>query len=149
MSYPVLAFEREEDLRGEWIPMAVRMKLDLVGLKIGLKDWQALALEPREELIDIDVEDEAGIAHFERRLREILEAADRDMPCPLSEKKLSGRSLWKEAGPVPPEVARLAGELGVDLRWSELDRFGRFVLWHLSLKGSGGRFGQALEVFVR
>jgi hypothetical protein len=35
----------------EWLPLAVRYKLDLCGLKIGLNEWQALALEQRQALL--------------------------------------------------------------------------------------------------
>ena len=49
--YPVLAFEREADPDGAWIPMAVRMKLDLAGLKIGLADWQSLEATERTVLL--------------------------------------------------------------------------------------------------
>ena len=40
------------------IPLHVRMKLDLTGVKISLKDWLAFALEEREALCHLPVETE-------------------------------------------------------------------------------------------
>lgn len=145
MSNVVLNFEREEDPQGAWIPLAVRMKLDLLGVKVGLDDWQVLPDEVREELIETDVEQDRGLARFHQRLREALAAAGCDGPRPLPEKKLAGRDAWQEAGPVPAEVARLGARLGLEVPWLELDRFGRYVLWHLGSKGADTRFTQALQ----
>jgi len=145
MSYAVLSFEREEDPQGAWIPLVVRMKLDLLGVKIGLDDWQALPDEVREELIEIEVEQDRGLARFHQRLREVLATAACDAPRALSEHKLAGRAAWAQAGPMPGEVARLAERLGVEIQWAALDRFGRYVLWHLGAKGADARFRQALE----
>jgi hypothetical protein len=47
----VFDFEPAAARELQWLPLAVRYKLDACGLKIGLKEWQALALADREALL--------------------------------------------------------------------------------------------------
>ena len=47
-------FAFEQDFIGTWrcIPLCVRRKLDLAGLKLKLNHWLALSQEQRQELVD-------------------------------------------------------------------------------------------------
>lgn len=46
-----LPWEKENYADLHWMPQAIRFKLDTAGLKIGLKTWQALALQDRQSLL--------------------------------------------------------------------------------------------------
>jgi hypothetical protein len=47
----ILSSEPPQARSLEWLPLAVRFKLDAVGLKIGLSEWQALARAKRQALL--------------------------------------------------------------------------------------------------
>ena len=52
----VFTFERTIDPQDHFIPLVVRMKLDLAGARIHLADWQALADEDRQFLVELEIE---------------------------------------------------------------------------------------------
>jgi hypothetical protein len=68
----VFDFEPEEARKLQWLPLAVRYKLDQCGLKIGLQQWHALALDQREALVR-----RPPGALFEQRVRDLVPAARR------------------------------------------------------------------------
>lgn len=47
----VLPFESEAAQRLEWLPLAVRFKLDRTGMRVSLAQWQAVPLPQRERLL--------------------------------------------------------------------------------------------------
>ena len=47
----VFDFEPAQARALQWLPLAVRYKLDGSGLKIGLQQWQALSLQQRSALL--------------------------------------------------------------------------------------------------
>ncbi len=47
----VLEFEPAQAKALEWLPLAVRYKLDGCGLKIRLEQWQALPLQARQAMV--------------------------------------------------------------------------------------------------
>lgn len=49
-------FAFEHDFVGDWrcIPLCVRRKLDLIGLKLKLNHWLAMSREQRQQLVDWD-----------------------------------------------------------------------------------------------
>lgn len=124
----------------DWITMAVRMKLDLVGLKMRLRDWQALPMAQRRALQDAPTESEREIDQFGQLVTTILREAGRDAPQPLSETKRSDVVNWKDASAMPQEVREMAGKLDVQINWTGLDRFGRYVLWSLAKTSATERF---------
>ena len=142
MPYPVLQFEKEADPDGEWITMAVRMKLDLAGLKIRLPDWTALAPEERTTLHDMPAESDEQVAAFCEFLHAALARAGRPEAVALPPEQAAGAASWKQPGPPPPEVGRtLAAAANA---WRRLDRFGRYVVCHLAAKSDDGRMRSAL-----
>ena len=68
----VFQFEPAEARALDWLPLAVRYKLDTCGLKIGLEEWQGLSRESREALLRA----EAG-AVFEMKVLELFPGARR------------------------------------------------------------------------
>lgn len=127
----------------DWITMAVRMKLDLVGLKMRLRDWQALPMAQRRALQDAPAESEQEIDQFRQRVTTILREAGRGAPQPLSETKRGDMANWKDAPAMPQAVREIADKLDVQIDWTRLDRFGRYVLWSLARQGATERFAAA------
>jgi hypothetical protein len=118
----IFSFERELYATLELMPLGVRRKLDLAGVKLSLAGWQALPLTDRRALAEAEVDDEAQVAAFARALREAADRAGARLdplppaPCP-----------WR-APSVPPELqARLDGEA-----WAALDDEARYALLHLA-----------------
>jgi hypothetical protein len=68
----VFEFEPEEARALQWLPLAVRFKLDQCGLKIGLQQWHALALDQRAALVR-----RPPGALFEQEVLELVPAARR------------------------------------------------------------------------
>ena len=52
----------------DWIPRPVRDKLDQVGIKLHLKEWQALRIEERQELCTLPCRTPAEKRTFQERL---------------------------------------------------------------------------------
>lgn len=52
----------------EWIPRSVRDKLDRAGIKLHLKEWQALGLDTRQLLVETACDDADGVHTFRQRL---------------------------------------------------------------------------------
>lgn len=52
------------EARLELMPHSVRDKLDRVGIKVHLRDWQALSLSERERLRDLPCDLQAGAASY-------------------------------------------------------------------------------------
>jgi hypothetical protein len=64
----VQPWEPAEAQRLHWLPLSVRYKLDLLGLRLRLAQWQALAYEDREALVAADMNTPAR----QQELRRVL-----------------------------------------------------------------------------
>jgi hypothetical protein len=133
-TYPVLAFERLADPDGDWITMAVRMKLDLVGLKVGLAQWQALERQVRESLHGMPGESQRQLENFKGMLVDSLKTANVEPAGPLSAGKRELVTCWTEGAVQPDVVVQALNACSTQLDWGQLDRFGRYVVWHLASK---------------
>jgi hypothetical protein len=125
----IFSFEREVYATLDLIPLGVRRKLDLAGVKLSLAGWQALPLADRRALAEAEVGDEASIVAFGTMLREAAgRAGARLDPLP------AGPHPWRVAA-VPPE---LGGRVG-DEAWAALDDEARHALLLLARGGSAAR----------
>jgi hypothetical protein len=140
----VFRFERDGDPEGRWIPMAVRMKLDLASLKIGLEDWTALDARARQALCDAVAESDDDVARFRTDVVRMLADCGRDAPVRLDSAKVARVAIWRDAGPPPDDVARMLARLGHENAWSRLDRFGRYVAVALAAKKDADKLSAAL-----
>jgi len=126
----IFSFERELLATLDLMPLAVRRKLDLAGLKLSLEGWQALPIADRRALAGAEVDDEAGQVAFAGTLRAASERAGVALkPLPRPE-----AFPWR-APALPTAVRARLGELGVELgdaAWAGLDDEARFALLHLS-----------------
>ncbi len=127
-------FEFEGDVHAslECVPLTVRRKLDLAGLKISLVGWQTLSRAERLALCHLPVDDADEVTVY----REVYQGfADRaGVPLkPLAEGAMTDRP-WNVNTP-PPAVREKAALLGHDVdlsRWADLDEESRYALFKLS-----------------
>ena len=130
----VFAFEADfaGDLR--CLPMAVRRKLDLAGVKLKLPQWHGLVEEERRRLLAWDDDDGAIAA-----LRVWLLERSATLPDgPARSLTLEPEPEWRRTGDWPEPVLRSCSQLGLTPRpgrWAELDELERFALLKLSHPG--------------
>lgn len=130
----VFRFEADfaADLR--CLPMAVRRKLDLAGVKLKLVHWHGLSEAERQRLLAWS---DAGPALA--ALREWLLERSQSLPRgPAGLLPPAAGADWQEAEALPEVVATACRELGLVLRpeaWRGLDELQRFALVKLSHPG--------------
>jgi len=126
--YKQFAFEGEIHQSLSCVPLAVRRKLDLAGLKISLAGWQALTRPERLALCHLPVDGSGALAVYREVMRGFCDrhavalgalpaVADQDRP-------------W-DTRQVPASVtARLveAGGALAEARWQALDEESRYGL---------------------
>jgi len=143
-------FPFEADFAGDLrcLPMAVRRKLDLAGVKLKLVHWHGLTTEERRRLLAWP-DDGASLA----ALRQWLLERSRSLPHGPASPLLPARETdWQRADAWPETVVASCRELGLALRpvgWAELDELQRFALVKLSHPGHEHRnLPRALEEFA-
>jgi hypothetical protein len=130
----VFGFEADfaRDLR--CIPMAVRRKLDLAGVKLKLVHWHGLAAEERGRLVAWP-DDPLAISS----LRDWLLERSTTLPeGPAKAIEPAREGAWQGEGDWPEAVRRSCAQLGLTVRaegWRELDELQRFALVKLSHPG--------------
>ena len=129
-------FQFEQDFIGNWrcIPLCVRRKLDLIGLKLKLNHWLALSQQQRQELVDYG-DDDVSLSMLRRHLqlctRSMRDGTAKDLPP-------AQREPWQRSDALPDLVHRAADSRGVDLslrRWIEMTELERFALCKLARPG--------------
>ena len=144
-------FNFEEDIYCalDCVPMTVRRKLDRIGLKIGLAQWQALGQGERLALCHLpaDQPDECdAVRSF------ISEAVKRVSGVEPKELPAAERLTAEPPREVPPPLvadARSAGVALTQAMWDRLDGDQRYVLTKLGGKSKSDKLGIALrELFA-
>ena len=116
------------------IPMAVRRKLDLAGVKLKLMHWSELDEAERAELLawaDDAAAIEALRHHLMTRSAALSAGQAKDLPRPDAEP-------WQQAEQLPDVLAASCAQLGLELPsagWGELTELQRFALVKLSHPG--------------
>jgi hypothetical protein len=116
------------------IPMAVRRKLDLAGVKLKLQHWAELEKEERRELLAW-ADDPAAIEALRHHL---LARSAALSPGPAKELPRPAGAAWQQAEQLPEPLAASCLQLGLELRggaWAELDELQRFALVKLCHPG--------------
>jgi len=140
-------FDFEKDLYEtlEFMPLSVRRKLDLAGVKLHLKEWQALSRVERMVICHFPVAspEECGVlAAFLR------DAVKTRAGTELATMKPAAHNDAPGVGQVPPDIARLIAELKLpEKRWSLLDPDERFALAKLA-RGGADKFMSAWSEFA-
>ena len=125
-----LRFEFEGDLHRtlEFIPMAVRRKLDLAGLKLSLAGWTAMNRGERLAVCHLPVDGPGDLEVYREAIRAFAERAGHPVP-PLEGGPVDA-SAWG-AAKIPESVAARAPALR-PAKWTALPDEARYVLWRLS-----------------
>ena len=129
-------FAFEQDFIGNWrcIPLCVRRKLDLSGVKLKLNHWLALTQDQRQQLVDWPDTPEAL-----QDLRDHLRQCTASMPDGRAKDLVPVTAApWQQADQLPQEVADAAGARGVELtltHWRTIGELDRFALCKLVRPG--------------
>jgi hypothetical protein len=117
------------------LPLHMRMKLDLTGIKIGLKDWLAFSIEERTVLCHLPVESEEEKQAFASYV-DFLSRRYRDAPAARTAPISS--SLWNNSREVPLAVERKAAHTSpVTIEeWGRWKFHQRYALYKTALSQS-------------
>ncbi|MEB3200639.1 MAG: nitrate reductase associated protein [Synechococcaceae cyanobacterium] len=129
----MFAFEADFGLDLRCIPMAVRRKLDLAGVKLKLVHWHGLEAGERRRLLAWS-DDAAAILG----LRDWLLERSAGLPQGPAGTLPPQPEDWPEACAPPPDLLQTCTDLGLDLpagAWSQLDVLQRFALVKLGRSG--------------
>lgn len=129
-------FNFEADFTAELrcIPMAVRRKLDLAGVKLKLQHWSELDGAERAELLawaDDPDAIEALRIHLLLRTAKLSAGEAKQLPLPAGE-------AWQQGQQLPEVLANSCAQLGLAVdpaSWAGLDELQRFALVKLSHPG--------------
>lgn len=146
-----MIFEFERDFAGSLrcIPMIARQKLDIVGIKMTLRQWSSLTREERRALADRPC-DTAPEQEAYRALVQELIVARADEPVRFL--ATQGLEDWQEADRMPQAVLAQAQADGVPAptpqQWAALAPLRRFALIKLARsKHENENFVPALKEF--
>ena len=142
-------FRFEADFAGDLrcLPMAVRRKLDLAGVKLKLAQWHGLTQEERERLLAWS-DDGPSLEALHLWLLERSDTLPQGPAQPLPPVAQAG---WQQAEAPPADLVASCAQLGLSLRpgsWARLDELQRFALVKLSHPGHEHRnLAKALREF--
>jgi hypothetical protein len=131
-------FQFEKDFAGALycIPMAVRRKLDLCGVKVSLKQWNRFALDEREQMVAQSCETASEIDDYARYVVAVIEKRTNE-PAQLLER--DDGAEWNDANRVPQRVVDYSIERDVcpptPAQWARLTPLQRFAIFKLTRPG--------------
>jgi hypothetical protein len=114
------------------VPIHVRMKLDLMGVKISLDDWLAFSFEERTVLCHFPVENEEEKSAFIAYLN-FLSSKYRGAPAAVTDALDS--ALWDSSHNVPASVLEKSGLKAPAVtseEWSRWNSYERYALYKTS-----------------
>jgi hypothetical protein len=127
-------FDFEGDIHASLscVPLTVRRKLDLAGLKISLEGWQRLSREERLALCHLPVDADAEIEVYREVMRGFCQ--QRGVACKPLDDAMARTRAWNSAN-VPAGLHERAADLGATLNdpaWGNLDEESRYALVKLA-----------------
>lgn len=144
-------FQFEKDFAGALycIPMVVRRKLDLSGVKVSLKQWNRFSLDEREHMVVQSCETPNEVDAYGRYVVNVIENRTQE-PAQLLERDAGAE--WNDAGSVPQRVSDYAIERDVKsptvAQWAALTPLQRFAIFKLTRPGhSNENFVPAMREF--
>lgn len=151
MNTPSEIFQFEKDFAGALycIPMAVRRKLDLCGVKVSLKQWNHFTLDEREQMVAQGCETSSEIDDYGRYVVSVIESRT-SQPAQLLEK--DDGAEWNDTNSVPQRVVDYSMERDVTpptvAQWAALSPLQRFAIFKLTRPGhSNENFEPAMREF--
>ena len=143
----VFGFESALERTLAYIPICVRLKLDLCGLKISLAQWSGLPLAVREIVFEVNCETDPEIERLRRYLEYIVDAFGLG---PLDSIRCD-RETWSIRSRVPSTVLAAIDAHGLAPisagGWAGLSDLQRFTLIKLTRQGHTRNLSAALEEF--
>lgn len=146
---PIFEFERDfsGDLR--CIPMIVRFKLDLCGIKLSLRQWSRFDGQERRQLVDRPCGGARETASYRAYLEGLIEVRARETPVSLA---VETHPAWDDRTVVPDGIQAQVKVRGLPPlhvgAWSALEPLQRFALLKLSREGhDNDNFEPALREF--
>ncbi|MCZ6564472.1 MAG: hypothetical protein O6948_16360, partial [Deltaproteobacteria bacterium] len=115
------------------IPLHVRMKLDITGLKISLKTWLTFSVEERWVLCHLPVETEEERGIFSSYLAFLTRHYVGEEP---SRVQAVTDPPWEDSDQVPDSVRAKSDEIDRPVtleEWSQWNAYQRFALFKLSV----------------
>jgi hypothetical protein len=118
------------------IPMVMRLKLDLCGIKLAIGDWSKFSRDEREALVMMPYATQSDIAAIRKRLQELIAAYQGDS----TETAAVGKDApWADTFAVPDSVSKQIQALGIPgptpEQWAGLTDLQRFALLKLTREG--------------
>ncbi len=128
----VFEFEKDfgQDLR--CVPMAVRLKLDLAGIKLSLKEWFKLSGEERHLLLELDCSTEESVGSYRERVQALVLQSMGSAPGLFPPEDAP---LWRDVSRIPEDLAEKARAEKIPLslaQWAGFSDLERFALVKLS-----------------
>jgi hypothetical protein len=131
-------FEFEKDFAGSLrcIPMAVRFKLDHVGIKLTLQQWSRFGNDERMDLVERACDTRESVASYRDHLVSLIQARTQQAAKRID---VDPRPAWSDATRVPPDVIRQSESCAVLppslAQWAALTDLQRFTLLKLAREG--------------
>lgn len=133
-------FESDQERSLAYIPMLVRMKLDLAGVKLTLKQWNRLPERDRRRLFEFPCEGEFGAKRYRELLSVLVRVRAGESLCVLPPQK---EPAWNNVREIPEQVARRAMDRGLPppsiAQWRALSPAQRYALLKLTRDGHESR----------
>ena len=130
------------------VPMQVRLKLDICGVKLKLPQWNKFNQDDRQILVDTSCTTEPEIADYRTLLHQMVLQRTGDTATDLA---IDPHPEWQNITTVPESVQEKSQAVGMILspaQWSALTPLRRFALIKLSRSGhENHNFLPALKEF--
>lgn len=146
-----MLFDFESDFAGSLrcIPMIVRMKLDLCGIKLTLRQWSRFTHEDRAALVDKPGETPTEQAAYRQHVLELVQSRS-DEPARFLPPE--SHESWQQPDQMPDDIAQQAGADDIspptDTQWADLSPLQRFALIKLARsKHENENFVPAMKEF--
>ena len=145
----VFEFEKDFAQSLRCVPMSVRLKLDVCGIKLSLKQWNRLDTADRQQLLQQPCEGQAERAAYRRSVIGMVEARTGEPPKDLP---IESQPEWQRPERVPEQLAAHLQALQLPplstAAWAALGPVRRFTLLKLSRPDhSNDNFLPALREF--
>jgi hypothetical protein len=128
-------FEFERDFAGllQCIPMDVRLKLDLCGIKLSLHQWSCFTPAERFMLLEMDCETPADVCAIRQVVSDLVVDRAKETPKDIA---VDEAPPWLDVSQVPPLLSEYARSVGMSAptaaQWRNLTRLQRFALLKLT-----------------
>jgi|RhiMetdeSRZDD1v2_1073273.scaffolds.fasta_scaffold13123_8 hypothetical protein len=141
-------FEANSEERHLCIPMEVRLKLDLCGVKLQVSQWQTLSQSEQDVLADLPFASSEQLVRFRQTVKKtVFESSG----VPATDLRVETNPPWDDRTRIPARLQERALESGCELKlkqWAALTSLQRFALIKLVRPGHENRnFLPALREF--